>query len=521
MTLTLFNELVDAARDAPDQVFLRTIGEDVTYADMLERVHCRARQLTTEGVKPGSAVALLMRNSVEQVVTWFGLNALGALHAPLNSALRGPMLTHALHTAKAMAIIVDEEHVKAAEQVVRAEGGGQPAHGIPPGIPDLPHLTCRVIRISDLAEAPEADVALPHEVDELDTATLLFTSGTTGPSKACALSHRYLVRSGQLHATAMGITSADVLYCPFPLFHIDAATLTVSAALAARATAALGEGFSASRFWNEIRSTGATVFNFMGATLTLLWKREPTEQDRDHAVRLAWGVPMPEWQPEFETRFGFPVRQVYGLTDGGVPVYDPVGEGHRPGTAGRVLPEYDVAIDPSLRRVGDPEDVGEILIRGREPGLIMNEYFGNPGATAETIVDGWLRTGDLGSLDEDGYLVFHGRLSDSIRRRGENISAFEVEELALNHPDVVEAAALGVPSELTEEDLKVCVVMRAGSGVTPQGLHAYLCDRAPKYMVPRYIEFVDELPKTATQKVEKFRLRADGVTGGTWDADAH
>ncbi|MBF4162742.1 AMP-binding protein [Nocardioides acrostichi] len=518
--VTLADELRQAAVDAPERVFVRTVEQDVTYADMLDRVQQRAGRLRELGVGAGTPTVLVMDNGVEQVVTWFALSALRALHAPLNPALPPAHLTHALGVVGAQVVIADDAHLSRVAAVVRASDSG--------AVP-------QVVSGSDLAAAlgspvqpvqpgqpghDEAVMALVGEVDELETATLLFTSGTTGPSKACALSHRYLVRAGQLHAREMGITASDVLYCPFPLFHIDAATLTVSAALAQRATAALGVRFSASGFWEEIRRTRATVFNFMGATLTMLWKQDPTDRDRDHAVRLAWGVPMPEWQGAFERRFGFPLRQVYGLTDGGVPVYDPLDDRHRPGTAGRVLPEYDLVVDTARRRSGDPDDVGEILIRGREPGLVMNGYFGDPDATAETVVDGWLHTGDLGSLDADGYLRFGGRLSDSIRRRGENISAHEVEELVTGHPEVVEAAALGVPSELTEEDVKVCVVLRPGSGLTPQALHAHLQQQAPRYLVPRYLEFVEVLPRTPTEKVEKFRLRAQGVTDRTWDAEA-
>ena len=287
-------------------------------------------------------------------------------------------------------------------------------------------------------------------------------------------------------------------------------TLTVGAALAVGGTAALGTRFSASGFWREVRAFGATVFNFMGATLTILWNRAPRPDDRDHSVRLAWGVPMPTWRDEWEARFGFPLVHLYGLTDAGIPVYEPVEGPRREGTCGRVLDHYEVRID-----------AGEILVRGREPGLTMNGYHGMPEATARTITpDGWVRTGDLGAL-RDGWLTFHGRRSDSIRRRGENISAHEVEEVVVTHPDVVDVAAFGVPSELTEEDVKVCVVRRTGSELEPAELHDFCRGRMAAFMVPRWIEFVDELPRTPTQKVAKGTLRATGVTPSSWDAQRH
>lgn len=317
-----------------------------------------------------------------------------------------------------------------------------------------------------------------------------------------------------------------MLYCPFPLFHIDAATLTVAAALAVGATAAIGKRFSASGFWQEVRAFDATVFNFMGATLSILWKRPPAADDRTHRVRLAWGVPMPSWQDGWRERFGFPLFQVYGLTDAGVPVYDPIDGTRRRGSCGRVIDQFDVMIAPlPAEQPGtDALDsgIGEILVRGREPGLTMTGYHGMPEATATTIDgDGWVHTGDRGSMDGDGYLTFHGRLSEAIRRRGENISAYEVEQLIDSHPAVLESSAIGLPSELTEEDVKVCVVLKPGTELTAGQLHDYCREHAAAFMIPRYIEFMDSLPKTPTEKVEKFRLRQAGVTPATWDADAH
>lgn len=368
-------------------------------------------------------------------------------------------------------------------------------------------------RLSDLVAAGHH--APLESGDLLDPATLLFTSGTTGPAKACVLSRRYPAAQGAAHAQHLGLHEQDVLYFPFPLFHLDAATLTVIAALSVGATAAVSRVFSARRFWNEVRACRATVFNFMGATLTILWKQAPSDLDRRHRVRLARGVPLPDWQDEWQARFGFPLYQLYGSTDAGIPVYDPLDARQRQRTCGLVTEMYELRIaEPGIG------GVGKILVRGRRPGLAMSGYYGMPAATAATIdAGGWVHSGDLGALDADGYLTFHGRLSDSIRRRGENISAFEVGELVTSHPDIVEAAAIGAPSELTEDDVKVCVVLRPGSSLDPAGLHAYCADHAPSHMVPRYYEIVPALPKTPTQKVEKFQLRSAGVTGTTWDAE--
>lgn len=475
-----------AGHDA-ERTFLRTPSESLTYGQALDRSARLAGALARHGVGRGASVAILMENSVEQVLVWFALSRLGALHVPVNPAFVGPRLQHALDVARCRLAVVDPAFAPQLREVFA---------GTALTFPEL----------LDGGEPAPAAGAGP-----LDPATLLFTSGTTGRSKACVLSRRYLAAQGAAHVRNLELNRSDVLYCPFPLFHVDAATLTVVAALSVGATAALTKRFSVTRFWDEVRLFDATVFDFMGATLTILWKQPPSARDRDHNVRLAWGVPMPEWKEEWEARFGFPLYQVYGSTDAGVPVYDPVDGSQRVGAAGRVTELFEVRIDA----------VGEILVRGRFPALTMSGYYGMPEATAETIdEEGWVRTGDRGALDDDGYLTFAGRLSDSIRRRGENISAFEVEELVLSHADVVEAAAVGVPSELTEEDVKVFVVVRDGAALNAPDLHDYCLERAPKYMVPRYYEFVAELPRTPTEKVEKFRLKAAGHTAAAWDAQA-
>ncbi len=512
MSDSLAYRLSQAAAEVPDRVFLRSPSGDLTYAECDDLARRAAAALCGLGVGAGDAVAFLLGNSAEQVAWWAALSDLGALHAPLNPALAGEPLAHALRVSGAGLVVVEDDLASRVGEVASRSGIADLRVVPRSSLQDL----CRAARLHPSPRDLSSRAVSP---DDLATATLLFTSGTTGSSKACALSHRYLRRAGELHATYVGITEDDVLYCPFPLFHIDAATLTVSAALAARATAALDVRFSASRFWDRVREFDATVFNFMGATLTMLWKQPPTPRDRDHRVRVAWGVPMPEWAAGFEDRFGVALRQVYGLTDAGVPVYDRVVGPRRPGAAGRVIDEYALAIDTVAARVGDPPGVGEILVRGLEPGLVMNGYHGMPEATADTIVDGWVHTGDLGSLDDDGYLTFRGRLSDSVRRRGENISAAEVEQLLESHPAVLEAAVVGVPSPLTEEDVLAYVVLRPGRVVSPASLHRHCVEYGARHLAPRFIVEVDELPRTPTQKVEKHRLRRSAPDPSAWDAE--
>ncbi|NIY69278.1 AMP-binding protein [Streptomyces malaysiensis] len=520
--MTLADMLAAQARRTPDTVFLRTRQGDVTYAEADGHTDRYAAGLAGLGARHGTPVVALMRNSADAVFTWFAAARLGAVYVPVNTALVGAGLVHTFRVTRARVAVVDADLLP---QLLAVIGELDLlctvlVRGADPGALTQRPRSIRFVDFALLGRHPRPPVPDTSPTDELAPAMMLFTSGTTGPSKACVLSHRYVMRQGELHAKYLGLTGGDVLYCPFPLFHLDATTLTVVAALDAGATAAIGVRFSASGFWDEVRSFDATVFNFMGATLTILWKQPPGAADRAHRVRLAWGVPMPDWKAEWEQRFGFPLFEVYGLTDGGVVAYDPLDTPGRPGSCGRIIPEYEVAVADGDGTPLPRGHTGEILIRPREPGTVMTEYYGMPDATAEAFRGGWLHTGDLGHLDHDDYLYFHGRAKDGIRRRGENISAYEVEQIVESHPGVLEAAAIGVPSELTEEDVKICVVLRPGAQLSAEELIAYCALRSAAYMVPRFVEFLPELPKTPTQKVEKFRLKEAGVTKATWDREA-
>ncbi len=352
------------------------------------------------------------------------------------------------------------------------------------------------------ADSPVA----PVEVSFADRAALLFTSGTTGRSKACVLSHRYFLTQATILLRDFELRHDDVLYCPFPLFHADATALTTVPALLLGATAAIGRRFSASRFWDEVREHGATVFDFMGATLAILHKAEPRPDDADNPARLAWGVPVPEWVEAFEARFGLRVVELYGSVEASIPVTQDLSRPRVPGSCGRVTEGFDVRIHDEADEPVAPGVPGELVVRPWRASTILDGYFGMPEATAEAFRNLWFHSGDTARIDADGNVFFVGRRKDAIRRRGENISAFEVEEGILLHPDVLECAAVGVPSELTEEDVKVVVVPRPGSALTPEAVLAHAERTLARFQVPRFIEFADTLPKTPTGKIAKHLL---------------
>ena len=505
---TVDSLLAERATTHPDTVFLRFATRDLTFADTNDRVDLLVARLGATGVGRGDVVPVLLPNSVEFALTWLALCRLGAVACLVNTSFKGPALHHALTVAAPATLVVHDDFAAAVDEVAA----------------DLPTLP-RAIRVgrqgwAGLAEADDAaDGPPPSAHGPTDPAMILFTSGTTGPSKGCVLSHRYTVRQAELMVEHLQLRADDVLYCPFPLFHIDATVLTVGPALVLGTTAAIGERFSTSGFWDEIRRVGATVFDFMGATLTMLHKQPPSPSDGDNPVRLGWGVPVPEFADEFERRFGLQLVELYGSTDVGVPIYHPVDRPRRPGSCGVAVDAYDLAlVDGDGVPVPDGE-AGELVVRPREPSLIADGYFGMPEATLRSRRNLWFHTGDLLRRDADGYYSFVGRTSDSIRRRGENISAFEVEEVVKLHPGVLDAAAYGVPSEFTEDDVMVAVVPRPGHGLDPADLAAFCAGRLARHMVPRYVDVVADLPRTPTEKIRKDVLRDRGVTATAWDGD--
>jgi len=507
--------LEQRAADASGTTFLRFSSAQLTFGEAHRRSLGLAHGLDSLGVRRGDLVPVLMPNGPEFAITWLALCALGSVSTLLNTEFRGPSLVHALNLSGAHTVVADARFVPHL-----AEVAGDLHHlerlvvnGTTHGLPELNGV--EVLDLADLQTDDDSPIAASHSVT--DPAMVLFTSGTTGPSKGCVLSHRYAVRQAQLMIDNLQLRPDDVLYCPFPMFHIDATVMTVVPAMLLATTAAIGDRFSASGFWDEVRASGATVFDFMGATLTMLHKRPVQPDDGDNPARLGWGVPVPEFASEFEQRFGVQLVELYGSTDAGIPMYHPVDVPRRQGSCGRVIPEYEVRLIDETGTEVEPGTVGEITVYSHEPSLMSDGYYGMPEATLASRRDGWFQTCDLARRDDDGFYYFVGRRTDSIRRRGENISSFEVEEVVKLHPAVLDAAAFGVPSELTEDDVMVTVVARAGETIDPLELTEFCATRMARHMVPRYVDVIDALPRTPTEKVEKSKLRQRGVTATTWD----
>ena len=502
-----------AGRDA-GHAYLRCDGRDVTVGETHDASRRVAGALRRYGVAPGDRVAIMMANVPEFVAAWFGIVTAGAIEVPVHGSYRGPLLEHILGESGARVLICD------AGCVERLDGLALPAlervvvrGPLPDGVAPPPGVA-----LHDLAEALAGD---PHpdppRVDAADVSCLLYTSGTTGPAKGVVLPHSANLALARANIDLMEYTAADVLYTAFPLFHVNAKFTSVTSTLLSGARLVLDDRFSASGFWPAMREHGVTSFNYMGSLLTILSKQPPGPLDRDHGVVRAYGgaVPPSLWAP-FEERFGLRLHEHYGMTEIGIALRN-TRTVRRTGSIGLPAPDYDVRVAGPDDVELAPGEVGEIQVRPRNPGVMLREYWARPDATIAAFANLWFHTGDRARRDEDGFFFYVDRLKDSIRRRGENVSAYDIEGVVDAFPDVIESAAYGVPSDLGEDDVMIAVVWADDAEPGVEELIAWCRERLAAFAVPRYFRAVDALPKTPSQRVQKFKLRDDGVTADTVD----
>jgi len=500
--------LAAASQTHPDREFLR-FGTDIwTYGEITDRAARIAGGLVELGVQPGDRVLMMMSNRPEMIASWFACGWVGAVQVAVNTAYKGMLLEHIVENADPSIAIIAPEHIHLFD--LKRRPYDRLRHVVI--LDDSAELS-----LDQLARSPRAE---PHLAHHQDVHGILYSSGTTGPSKGILLSHNYYWYGGHRMAEHSQVTSQDRLYTCLPLFHANAQVLTVMTALVSGASVALDDRFSASRFWDTMRRTGATRFNYIGGMIPILLKQESTDLDRDHQVRFAAGAAAPEdLFEEFESRFGVRLMESYGQTENCVALSNPVAE-RRIGSVGLPNCGFDVEIVDDDDIPVSSGVVGELVFRPQVPDIMMSGYNAMPEAMLEASRNLWFHTGDLMRRDDDGYYYFVDRKKDAIRRRGENISAYEVELVVNSHAAVLESAAIAVPSEVGEDEVMVCVVLRPGADLDPVDLIAHCEERMPYFSVPRFVDFRDELPKTPTHRVEKYRLRTQGVTASTWDREA-
>ncbi len=504
-----------------EKVVLEIVGREKTYVGVDRDSDRVAAGLSALGLGLGDNASLMMKNSLENVDAWFAMAKAGIVEVPINHANRGYLLEYLIGQSRSKAIVVDEEYLDRIDEIAPNLPGLEHVivhrEGLGLGTPSLPgHVT-----VHDLADLYLDGPPPTPALDRLSRSVILYTSGTTGPSKGVCLSHEANLNLARHTRWLVGYETDDVLYTAFPLFHVNAKYTSVMCAMEADAKLVMDQRFSASQFWTMCRAKGVTAFNYQGGLLMMLWKQPERDDDAEHSVRHGFGAPCPVeiWEP-FEERFGVELVEVYGMTEVAVATENPV-HARRIGSAGRESDNYHVVIvdeNDLPVRAGAP---GEIVVRPKKPGIMIGEYFDMPEATVHAFRNLWFHTGDRGRFDDDGYLYFIDRMKDCVRRRGENISSFEVEAVINTHEAVLESAVFGVPSELGEEEVMTALVRKLGYALDEIALLDHCAERMAHFAVPRFVRWMDDLPKTPSQRVEKYKLRGEGVTADTWDRDAN
>ncbi len=501
------------AGQTPEATFVRLPdGEEVTWSRMRAMTRTTAGALRRLGVKQGEHVLVWLPNGLDMLRVWFAINYIGAVYVPLNVAYRGALLAHTVALSDARLIVLDAELAPRLAEIDRAQLAQAVVFG--DNMPAV--LGIEAVPSSILDEDTSDPLDLERPIEPWDTQSIIFTSGTTGPSKA--------VLSSYMHLTSLAgpqswqwLRDDDRFLINLPLFHIGG-TSCVYAMMLRGASIALVERFETGTFWQVVRRSGVTAVGLMGAMTPFLMNAPPADSDRGHGLRIAVIIPLSGDAEAFARRFGVEVYTVFNMTEISTPLIserNPV----LPGTSGKPRPGVEVRLVDENDCETPAGSVGELIIRTDTPWAMNHGYYKNPEATAAAWRNGWFHTGDSFRRDANNNFFFVDRQKDAIRRRGENISSFEVETEAMQHPAVREAAAIPVPSAFGEDEVMLVISLAPGVAIDCGDLVRFMAARMAHFMTPRYIRIVDDLPKTPTAKVQKHLLRQDGITPDTFDRE--
>ncbi len=509
------------AAETPDKVYaVFPDGTEWTYRELREQVRRTAAGLEKLGVKQGDHVVSWLPNGQDALRVWFAINYLGAVYVPINTSYKGGILAHVVANSDASLIIA---HAGLAPRLADIDRARLKTVVIIGGTPDA----CADLQVhgAEVLSPAEAEPSPPpREIMPWDTQSIIYTSGTTGPSKGVLSSYLHAYMTGAAYSNlpgedGNGLISADDRYLlSLPMFHVGG-TLPAHIMLAMGGSISIVDAFNTATFWKTIKETRVTFAILLGVMAQFLAKQDPVPEEQDNPLRTVMLVPFDFDPTEFRARFGVQTLTLFNMTEISCPLISPINPTllhsagtPRDGVECRVVDDNDCEVP-----VGT---VGELIIRADCPWTMNHGYYKNEEATAKAWRNGWFHTGDLFRRDADGTFYFVDRAKDAIRRRGENISSFEVEVEVNAHPDVREAAAVAVPSEHGEDEVMVVVEPVEGRTVDPKALVEFLIPRMAHFMVPRFVRVIDALPKTPTLKVQKIKLREAGVTEDTFDREA-
>ena len=491
------------ARKNGDRPALKFPGRSISYAELDRESDRVANGLAASGIGPGHRVATLLFNTPEFPLLWFALAKRRAILVPLNTALKGEILRYELADCAPSGLVVDPRLWEAyaplrGELGISREWAGSAVarDAVPVGVPSFADLPSD--RSADPVGVPGASEA----------GSILYTSGTTGPPKGAIIPHQKSITTPQEIGARSRLTPDSVLFTALPLFHCNAQEMTALTAILYDLTAAFDERFHASTYWEAAARMGATHVSLLISMINVLFKQPAKPTDSTHGVgtALTAGTTREVW-PEFERRFGLTIVELYGMTECGcTTLMNPPGA-IRLGSLGTPLGFVEADVVDDDDRPVPPGTRGELVVRPRAPFTMFSGYLGKPEKTVEAWRNLWFHTGDYMTRDADGYYYFVDRKKDVIRRRGENLAPYDVETALNRHPAVFESVVVGVPSPLGEEDVKAFVQLKPGASATPRELFEFCVAHLPFFMVPRFLEFIDEIPKTANQKSQRYVLR--------------
>ena len=518
---TVGDVLRSRAASHADRVYLDvpSVGVALTYRETAEVAHRIGSGLLAADLQQGDRVVVMMPNNPEYILTWLGTAVAGLVEVPINTAYRGTFLEHQVRTVAPTAAVITAELAERFAEAAAACGTITTFYlvGEPGDAPEI--LQAAGFAVRGFEELRSAEPGPLPEIRPQDLAAIFFTSGTTGLSKGVAMSHAQLFFFADEGRALVRLTDEDVYLSVGPLFHGNAQFLTAYPSLIAGARYVLREKLSASRWTSWLRESGVTVTNLVGVMSDFLWKQPARPDDAVESLRCVWAVPNPPESvaEQFKARFGIEVLvENFGLTEVSMPILTPYDEPRPAGAAGRVVEDwFEVRlVDPETDEEVPVGEVGELVVRPKVPWIICNGYFGMPDKTAEALRNCWFHTGDGLRRDEDGWYYFVDRLKDALRRRGENISSFEVEQAILSHDGVAECAVVAVKAGGANEDEVMAVVVPApGHALELEEFWAHCTRAMPAFAVPRYVRIVEELPKTPSGKIQKAELRGLGASG--------